>query len=177
MDISPYTDCAVMMAALGSGLYCLMLRREIKALSANKKGLKASIGQMTEATKAAGAALADLKEQVRLEIEELDAKLVQVAEARREVEDMLDSADGQVAYQTRRMQEARIVTEQAIAPLLQQAEERVHSLSRLASSMAEPVQPRPARRTAAQARPLHEGASRDRHDRLEENPFLKAVHG
>ncbi|MCQ8184066.1 hypothetical protein [Parvularcula maris] len=173
MDISPYTDCAVLMAALGSGLYCLTLRREIRALSANKKGLKTSIDQMTEATKSARAALADLKEQVRTEIEELDGRLLQVTEARHEVEDMLDSADGQVAYQTRRMQEARLVTEQAIAPLLQQAEEHVQSLSRLASSMAEPAPPRAPRRTPARARSLHEGTP----ERMDENPFLKAVHG
>jgi predicted nuclease with TOPRIM domain len=174
MDISLYTDCAVLMAALGSGLYCLKLRREIRHLTANKKGLRAALHQMTDATVTAQEALSDIKEQVRVEIEELDGRLVQIGRAREEVEDMLDSADGQVAYQRQRMKEAAQLAEGVLAPLMRQAETQIASLSQL-QSRPEDRQPRPAYRSSPRARSLYE-PTEDTATR-EDNPFLKAVHG
>jgi hypothetical protein len=173
MDISLYTDCAVMMAALGSGFYCLTLRREIKGLTANKKGLKLALSQMVEATTTAQTALREIRTQVHDEINRLDERMAEVSRARDEVEDMLDSADGQVAYQARRMQEARLVTEQALAPLLQQAEEHIQALSRHQVTDNEP--PRPRRRSPVRARSLYEPEAEE--NLREDNPFLKAVHG
>lgn len=179
-QIALYTDSLLFMASLGAALYCLRLQAQLKKLQRMDRGLGQAIKAMTEATKASQDAASAIKSEVEDSIMRLDERYGELQNRRREVDDLLDTMEGQMTHQVKRCHEARHLTEQALTPLVHKAEMELHALtkalevstrlSNIKRSVPNLDAPRDEDMDVLRSTLERDKASRD-------NPFLRAVNG
>lgn len=175
-NFSLYTDALLVMTSLGAALYCLRLHGQVRKLQRTDRGVGQAVKALVDATRASHGAAAELREQVQASLAELDEKYGELNLRRQEVDDLLDTIDGQMGHQMRRCTEARQLTEQALTPLVQKAEIEIHALtkalevsSRLRGLRAD-LEDTPREEDLAILR-----STLDREEPNPSNPFLRAV--
>lgn len=172
MPFDLYADAFILMAALGAALYCLKLQRTLKKMQRAESGIGAALTTLVRATEASSAAVEDLREQLQSAVQELDERTYALKDKRVEIDDLLDTMEGQMIRHVRQCEEARTLTEDAITPLMRRAELEIQALSK-------------ALEVSARMSKLHRNNHQDRehHDQsiggdapdTAGNPFLKAV--
>jgi len=138
-NIDLYTDAILLMACLSAALFCLKLQAKLKTLQRSEKGMAQALQALADATETSRLASAEIKNQIADGLSQLDERAGRVHLRRQEIEDLLDSMEGQIAHQVRRCHEARQLTEKALTPLVHKAEVEIHALTRaleLSSQMA-----------------------------------------
>lgn len=179
-NIDLYSDAFLLMACLTAALFCLKLQTKLKALQRSEKGLAQALKALADATDTSRQASAEIKHQIAEGLSQLDERAGRVHARRQEIEDLLDSMEGQMALQVRRCHDARQLTEKALTPLVHKAEVEIHALTKaleLSSQMAglqmatDPLRHDPAARAERSnpdiGHPPPTGQSN--------NPFLRAV--
>lgn len=179
-QIALYTDAILVMASLGAALFCLRLQVQLRRLQRLDRGVGQAILAMTEATRASQAAAAAIRGEVEESIRQLDERYGDLEARRREVDDLLDTMEGQMTLQVKRCHEARQLTEQALTPLVHKAEMELHALTKalevstrlssLKSRMADTERPREDDVDVLRSSLERDAAARN-------NPFLRAVNG
>jgi len=125
-----YADALLFMTSLGALLYCAQLQARLKGLQRLDKGVAKSIQELGKATAQSMQASDDIREQIKAAIEELDERHGLLKSRRQEVEDLLDTVDGQIGLQVKKCHEARQLTERALTPLVYKAEVEIQALTR-----------------------------------------------
>ncbi|NNU17294.1 hypothetical protein HK107_13265 [Parvularcula sp. ZS-1/3] len=173
MPFDLYADAFVLMAALGAALYCLKLQRTLKKMQRTESGIGAALTTLAQATEASSAAVEDLREQLQGAVRELDERAYALKDKRVEIDDLLDTMEGQMVRHLRQCEEARTLTEDAITPLMRRAELEIQALSKALEVSARMSK---LNRDNPHERDDHHDRSRpaDAHDTAS-NPFLKAV--
>lgn len=165
-----YKDAILLMACLGAALYCMKLQVAIRRLHRADRGVGKAVQALTEATRASHSAAAEIREQVREAIAELDEKVGTLKGQRAQIDDLLDVIDGQMAHQIDRCDEARKLTEEALTPLVHRAELEIQALTK-----AIEISARLTRMQANEVNVSNIRSETGRSERGESNPFLKAV--
>ncbi|MEM6913238.1 MAG: hypothetical protein AAF511_04605 [Pseudomonadota bacterium] len=125
-----YADALLFMTSLGALLYCMQLQARLKGLQRLDKGVAKSIQELSKATAQSMQASDEIREQIKTAIEELDERHGLLKSRRQEVEDLLDTVDGQIGLQVKKCHEARQLTERALTPLVYKAEVEIQALTR-----------------------------------------------
>ncbi|MEO1656118.1 MAG: hypothetical protein AAFR65_00225 [Pseudomonadota bacterium] len=125
-----YADALLFMTSLGALLYCAQLQARLKGLQRLDKGVAKSIQELGKATAQSMQASDEIREQIRTALEELDERHGLLKSRRQEVEDLLDTVDGQIGLQVKKCHEARQLTERALTPLVYKAEVEIQALTR-----------------------------------------------
>lgn len=173
-QISLYSDALLFMTSLGAALYCMRLQGKIKRLQRTDKGIGQAIKSMVDATHASKDAAAVMREQLAESVADLDERYAKLELRRQEIDDLLDTMEGQMGLQVKRCHEARQLTEKALTPLVHKAEMEIHALTRALEVST---------RFAAVKKGLHPEeedmevlrSTLDRSESREANPFLRAV--
>ncbi|MEM9809706.1 MAG: hypothetical protein AAF788_00620 [Pseudomonadota bacterium] len=127
---SLYADAVIVMTSLGAMLYCMRLSSRLKRFQQIDRGMGQAIKGLTDATESSRIAGQEIREQIRTSIEELDERRGTLKSHRQEIEDLLDTVDGQMGMQVRRCHEARELTERALTPLVHKAEVEIQALTK-----------------------------------------------
>lgn len=181
-DIHLYTDTVLVLASLGASLYCMRLHAAIRRLNKLDGGVGKAIAALNEAIRSSQQASASVRDEIAEAVDGLDRRYADLKARRQEVDDLLDTMDGQMGLQMRRCHEARQLTEKALTPLVRKAEMEIQTLTRALELKAQMERLGDVASPDMRAGRFEQGRSpEERLDLLRNederpyNPFLRAV--